>query len=210
MPTISMLSPFEPILSELSLPVIFQEQFLLSADAPYILVFEGAMDEVWHRPRWLWPFFWALAWFDMLFPETGRNVPASMQIIGGRDKNNLPLHHWHRTFAFPTARRHFNATMSYDPKLQAVTERMGPGSLIHMVWHISFSPPTQIEISSAACYLSVNAIKFQLHKFLYPFVSVMETGITRDIIHVNLKVSHPLLGAVFGYAGNFHVQRVSR
>ncbi|NIU25893.1 DUF4166 domain-containing protein, partial [candidate division KSB1 bacterium] len=80
---------------------------------------------IWHRPEWLKPFFWILSWFDMLFPETGKDIPASMAIRGGYNQRQEPYHLWYRTFFFPKP-RYFNAVMAFNPTADRVVERLGP------------------------------------------------------------------------------------
>lgn len=205
-----MLSPFEPIFLQTPLPLVFQEQFLFSADAPNTILLEGKMNQVWHHPAWLWPLFWGLAQLNILFPETGKQVPAYLQIIGGRNRYNQPFHKWHRTFLFPNARRYFNAVMIYDPKLRAVTERMGPAGIIQMMWCIEFFAPDKIEILTDKCYLSIGEMRIRLPSFLYPSVCVIETALGAEVIHVDLQVSHPAFGVVFGYDGEFQTRRVTQ
>lgn len=201
-------SPFEHVLDKLSIPPIFQEQFLFSADAPYAILLEGKMNRVWHRPIWLWPVLRFLAWFNILFPETGAGIKAFMQIIGGRDQWGTPFHKWNRTFAFPNIDRFFNAVMIYNTKLQAIAEKMGPAGLIQMLWCVEFFPPSQIKISTTQCYLSIGRLQVCLPTFLYPMVCAVESDIGNDTLHIDLMVSHPWLGEIFGYDGEFKVTRI--
>lgn len=79
-------SPFGPLFAAYpeTLPVALRDHYLVSADTPYRVVLEGAMNRIWHRPAWLWPFFWLLIWIDLLFPETGTQIPATMTVTGQR------------------------------------------------------------------------------------------------------------------------------
>jgi hypothetical protein len=200
-------SPFSIVLEPCKddLPVAFREQFLLPVDALYEVVLEGSMDRIWHRPLWLRPFLWLLAWFDILFPETGVDVPASMIISGGRDEQQLPYHRWDRTFSF-TKPRYFNAIMAFSPHARCVVERLGPRGSIEVRWHIHFRPPLTIEIISSDCYFKAGNRRIPLPA--YPTVRAVETALDETLIHVDLTVSHPWLGDVFGYEGVFHLRRL--
>lgn len=167
------------------------------------------MQNVWHRPAWLWPLFWFLSFFNILFPEQGQAVPAQMQIVGERNRKQQPMHYWLRTFTFPRVRRHFNAVMMYDEGLQTVTEKMGPAGLLRMAWGVQFLPPNQIHISTSACYFSIGAFKLRLAPLLYPSVQALETALGPNLIHVKVEVSHVWLGAIFGYAGEFQLSRIA-
>src|SRR5215211_1083584 len=82
-------SPFEHIFAAYfePLPAVLRDHYLISADTPYRVVLEGTMDRIWHRPAWLWPVFWLLIWIDLLFPETGTQIPATMTVTGRRTSN---------------------------------------------------------------------------------------------------------------------------
>ncbi|KAA3647193.1 MAG: DUF4166 domain-containing protein [Chloroflexi bacterium] len=204
-------SPFDPLFQDIveDLPTAFKHQFLHAVDDQTDVVFEGQMDEVWHRPKWLWPFFWLSAQFDILFPETGSNVPATMKLVSSRDKNQQALQRWERTFHFKKL-RYFNATMAYDNAQKSVVEWMGPGNSTEIVWDIEFHPTEKIEIITKGCNLKIGKLRAPLLKWFYPQVKATETAIGEDMIHIDLEVSHPLLGNIFGYHGNFKLQIIPK
>jgi hypothetical protein len=119
--------------------------YLLAADASHRIVLEGTMELVWHRPHWLWPLFWLLTCFDLLFPETGTEIRATMTVSGWRSATGEGYHTRERTFAFPRLRR-FNAVMVYDLRHNRVVERLGPGQLLQMAWDIQLRPPATVVI----------------------------------------------------------------
>ncbi|MBL8046414.1 MAG: DUF4166 domain-containing protein [Anaerolineales bacterium] len=200
-------SPFEKPLGQCALPPAFRAQFLFSADAPESLTLTGEMQRVWHRPVWLWPLFWFLSLFNILFPEQGQAVPAEMRIVGQRNRQQQPIHYWLRNFDFPNVRRYFNAAMIYDDGLQAVTEKLGPAGWLQMVWNVEFLMPNQIHISTRACFLALGPFKVRLASILYPSVQALETALGENVIHVNVEVSHAWFGAIFGYSGEFQLSR---
>lgn len=204
-------SPFTSVLKDAHLPTAFQHQFLASVDEPCDTVLEGQMDQVWHRPRWLWPLLWLAARFDILFPEVGSQIPATMIVRGERDGAQRPRQQWLRTFAFPTL-RHFNAIMAYDDTLGCVVEFMGPGRALRVQWEVRFEPPGTMYITSRACHLMVGGRAIPLASWQHPSVEAVETAdLARDdSIHINLRVSHPWLGAIFGYEGTFRLRLLPR
>lgn len=135
-------SPFAAALGkfERELPPIFRMQFLAPLDDAHALVFEGRMSEIWHRPFWVVPLLYVLAWANILFPETGRDIQAGLRVEMRRGKDGVAGHWWERSFAVRTPRQ-FNALMVYDPAVDAVTERMGPGGFIQIAWNVIFLSP---------------------------------------------------------------------
>ena len=198
-----MSSPFAPALAGYTdLPAAFREQFLLPDGRPLRL--EGTMRRVWRRHRWTRPLFTLLAHANILFPETGENVPATMTIDAQAGR-----HSWRRTFAF-TRTRVFYAEMSWSAELATVVERMGPGDLIEMVWQVRFRPHSTIEIATTQAALRVAGLSVRLPSWLAVQGRAVEVAepARDDAITVDVTVSHPLLGPIFGYAGDFRLRRI--
>lgn len=168
------------------------------------------MDRIWHRPAWLWPFFWLLIWADLLFPETGTAIPATM-VLTGHGAPDANYQSWERTFLFATPRR-FNAVMAYDAAQGRVVEQLGPGHMLHMAWDVRFIPPATIEIVTCGCVLHVGRWRLALPSFLYPTVRAVETALPDcdDRIHIDLLMTHAWLGDIFGYDGTFVLRREPR
>ena len=206
-------SPFSPVLADLaaSLPPAFREQFLLAPEHQHAVLFEGRMDRVWRRPAWLWPVFWLLARSNILFPETGTDVPATMTITAGRDESRHPYQRWSRTFAF-TPPRHFDATMGYDLERGQVVEWFGRAGRLEVAWDVRFLPPDTIEIATRGATARLGRCRLPLPRPLCIAVQVVERAARDrdDAITIDLRFSVPLLGAVFGYSGDFQLRRVDR
>jgi hypothetical protein len=203
-------SPFQRVLAAdlRTLPPVLRDHYLVAADTPYRIVLEGTMDRIWHRPAWLRPFFWLLTWADLLFPETGAHIPATMIVTGRRTGTGQEYQTWDRTFAFPHL-RHFNAVMVYNPDRACVVEHLGPAHILHIAWDIRFQPPAAIEIVATGCALYLGRLRISLPRFLYPSVRAVETAVLErnDTIHIDLTMTHTWLGPIFGYAGTFVLRR---
>jgi len=96
------------------------DQYLFSPEERVAL--EGTMERVWRRGRWLLPFFWLATWPELLFPETGVDVPVTVDI---RQSGARPCHVWRRSFRFPNRHRRFTSRMEYDERLVAFWRRLG-------------------------------------------------------------------------------------
>ena len=206
-------TPFRAVLAPhiAVLPPALRDHYLVSATTPYRIVLEGRMDRIWHRPAWLWPLFWFLTLADMLFPETGVDVPAIMTVTGGRDRQGRPYQTWNRSFQFPRSRC-FNAMMIFDDQVACPVERLGPGQLLQMAWDVQFHAPATIEIRTTGCGLRIGQQYMRLPRFCYPTVRAIEIALPArdDAIHIDLSIEHPLLGRIFGYEGTFFLRREVR
>lgn len=199
-------SPLTPILLPYvdRLPPVLRDQSLLPAGADYQVVLEGHLDRIWHRPAWIQPLLWLLARAGLLFADTGENVPAHITVSAARDANGEPYHIWRRTFDFP-APRHLHSRLTYDARLERLVEYFGPGGRLQMVWHVSFQAPLTMAITTEACALLLGPWRLLLPAWSYAAVAFTTTAQSAHspFLHIELRLQHPWLGAVFGYHGRF-------
>lgn len=205
-------SPFEPVLGayrrNLARPLA--DQFFGANRAQRVRM-DGTMARVWHRHSWLWPFFSLMACVDIFFPETGRDVPASM-IVTATPEGAA----WRRTFWFPRARR-FNATMTYRQETAAVPagdgrgegcviEHVGPAGALEIPWRVRVLHRDLLEITTGRLMVRIGRHRIPVPGLMQVAVRAIERAVD-DAIHIDLVLSHRLLGPIFGYDGTFTVRR---
>ena len=193
-------SPFAAALGPCAaeLPRVFREQFLLPAGR---VALEGEVERVWRRHRWLRPLFAALARADILFPETGSEIPAILVI------EPCPAGHtWCRGFRFGHIRR-FDATLAFDARADRVIELFGPRGILGFVWEVRFRPPSRIEVWSTDVVVRVCGRRLLLPRWLCVEGRAVEVATPAgDGLRIELVVSHAWLGPVFGYEGDFRLR----
>jgi hypothetical protein len=189
-------SPFADALGpvEAQLPKVFQDQ-LLGAN----VLLQGELDVVWHRPRWIRPLLSLLARRNVLFPEVGERVPASLRIEAVEAG-----HAWHRRFAFPAERR-FDALLVFDDE-DGLIERLGR---LEVGWDLRFRPPDRMEISTRGATLRIGRWRAPLPRLLRPDVTAVQVARAPDVLAVTMVVSHPLVGPFFGYSGTFTLRALA-
>ena len=210
-------SPLEPIFAPFAgqIPLAFREQFLHSAEYPYGMALEGVMHTIWHRPRWAGPVFWALGKLGILVGQTGREVPTRLVVAPGRWADGTVYHRWARTLAFRRP-AHFDTTVIYDARLGALVELTGPGGLLYMAWTARFMPPRRFTLDTRAYALRLG----QRRLWLPPWLGWLAFGTVRftqdvdeaheDTVHIDLVITHPLLGDIFGYRGTLRTRRTGK
>jgi hypothetical protein len=183
------------------------DQYLFSEEERVVL--EGRMERVWRRGRWLWPFFWLASWSELLFPETGSDVPVTVDI---RALKGPALRHlWRRDFRFPSGRRRrFASRIEYDQRLRRVIEAIGPGRALAIAWDMRFEPPSTLHLDAAGWVLRLGPLHLRLPAWLLGSGRAVETAPAPGMIRIDFTVSHPLLGDIFGYVGTFTVKRGPR
>ena len=210
-------SPLEPIFARYSgtIPLAFREQFFHSAEYPYGLVLQGVIHHLWYRPRWLAPLFRLLERIGILISQQGRDIPTTLEVRPGYDREGQPYHIWARTFNF-NRRRFFNTTIIYAPDLGHVVDLVGPKDVLYMVWRAQFHPPGTFTLHTAACAIRLGRGRIWLPRWLWQWL----LGTVRfrqrvdpsreDTVHIGLVIRHPQLGDIFGYTGTFTATRVPK
>jgi small multidrug resistance pump len=195
--------PFAPVLGSyrdrLARPLA--DQFL-GADRGHRVRLDGTMHQIWRRHGWLRPLFTVLAWADILFPETGRDVPVSLTIEPDGRGDDV----WRRTFAFARERR-FNATMAY--RGSGVIERLGPHGMLEVPWHLRVTSADAIQITTGETCVRFRRLRLRLRfpRWLRFTVAATQRARPHGRMDLDLVVTHPHLGRIFGYSGTFTVQR---
>ena len=210
-----MKSPFSEILEPYSGQIApsLQDQYLCPADAPYEIVLGGKMKRVWHRPKWLWPVFWLLARGDILFPETGENIPTTLIVTPCRNAEGEPVQTWERTFHFPNhKRRRYASTMVYDPPTRRMIELQGPKNAFEEIAKIRFTPPDRLEFLTVESVIQLGRFRLRLPRKLWITAHVVQQvqDIATGASRVTLTITHGLFGPIFGYEGEFRAARRPR
>jgi hypothetical protein len=189
------------------MPEAFQIQFLEPINFGDAIVLTGTIDEVWHQPRWLALPLWLSTLTNVLFPETGRNIPARLVVSPARTRDGRSVQLWRRTFRFPRARR-FNATLAYDPVSDSLIEALGPGGVLETDWSARYVPPARLVIESRNAWIRLGFLRIPLPASLTPRVRVIQdAAASPDSVRVDFLMRHPFLGDIFGYSGTFRRSR---
>lgn len=208
-------SPLDPVFAgHADVPFAFAEQFFHRDDLPYGMRLEGVMHRIWHRPRWLRPLFRLLGRIGILVPRTGEEVPTTLTVRPGRSRADGLYHVWDRTFAFhpPVP---FRTTIIYDPAIGQVVDLVGPHDWLYMVWKARYHPPDRFTLDTHSIALRIAGRKLWMPDWLWKLVF----GTVRfwqvadspdgDTVRVDLLITHPLLGRIFGYEGTFRTVRTT-
>jgi small multidrug resistance pump len=204
-------SPFEPMLRGRAMPKVFMEEFMLPLDGSHDVLLEGSMDRIWSR-RWIRPVLRVMARWNVLFPETGTNIPTTMHIFAGRDRHGRLCHFWNRTFTLPNATRWIDAHLVWEPEREWVAEWMGPGGCFEMAWHVRFLPPDEIEVDARLEAFRIGPLRIPLPRLLQVDAYTVDRAdpVDEDVIRCELSLTSPLLGPLCGYEGSFSVRRIAR
>jgi hypothetical protein len=210
-------SPLDPIFAAAGggyVPAAFREQFLFRDDLGYRVRLDGVLHRVWHGPRVLAPLFRLLGAAGILVPLTGRDVPTTLDVIPSRDPRGRPVHRWSRTMQFPRRTVRFDTSIVYDAAQGTVVDLVGPRNVLYMVWAARFHPPETFTLDSRANALRIGRRLVWLPRWAWKLLLGTVTFSQRvdaadeRVVHIDLLITHPLFGPIFGYDGTFRTIRV--
>uniref|UniRef100_UPI0015F117ED DUF4166 domain-containing protein n=1 Tax=Pseudonocardia pini TaxID=2758030 RepID=UPI0015F117ED len=157
----------------------------------------GTMDEVW-RGRGVAPFLHLGATRNLLFPETGREVPFTIENYAYRDDLGRETVTFLRTFVVaPGRRRRFDATMVHQA-----------GRLVDFLGtHQHVAADLHLTVEEGALVIRTGAFRIRgrrLPHALAADATVRESfDDTAGCFRIAVRVTNPLVGPVFGYSGRF-------
>jgi hypothetical protein len=205
-----MRSPFEDVFIDAPAPPVFEAQFLHAPEDAQPQVLEGEMTRVWLRHTWLRPIMWLLSRFGVLIGKTGEHIPTRLEIIATRNAEGVPHQAYQRTLRFDTTET-FNTVMSYLPKHQRAAEFFGPFGAMYMIWKAEFEPPDRLSMSTAHFGFRVFGVLITLpallSRWMFGNAGFVQKALSEDTTSIDLVISHPVLGDIFGYEGIFKIHR---
>src|SRR5919106_1164563 len=98
-----------------------QRRFGFSSEDGLASIGRGVMDEVWRGRFYTVPFLHIGTWRQILFPETGRNIPFTVENYAFIDDFGRETVSWVRTFEMPRIRR-FDAYMVYGERRRGILD----------------------------------------------------------------------------------------
>ena len=104
--------------------------------------------------------------------------------------------------------RWIDAELAFEPSLGLVVEWMGPRNCLEMAWRPRFIPPRSLEVRAELRAIRIGRLRLPLLRPLRVSARALDTALSEDALRCDLVVTVPLLGPVFGYAGDFSVTRV--
>lgn len=140
-------------------------------------------------------------------------VQAGLVVKPGRNDSDGLFHTWDRTLTFAAPVR-FRTTIIYDASIDKVVDLVGPNNVLYMVWNAKFHPPAKFTLDTNSIAIRVGRRKVwvprPIWKFFFGTVTFSQTvdPVREDTVHIDLLITHPLFGRIFGYNGSFTVVRV--
>jgi hypothetical protein len=166
----------------------------------------GVMDEVWKGRFFTLPFLYVGAWRRIMFPETGRNIPFTIENYAFVDGFGRETVSWVRTFESKRTRR-FDAYMVYSEERGRIVDYLGSHEHLAVDIDLTVDEKGGLRLRSGAQRFYEGLIAFKFPMLFSGIADVHEWY--DDKAHqfrIVVDVRNSRWGRLFGYSGSFEVE----
>jgi hypothetical protein len=186
-------------------PMIQRRFGFSSADAT-ASVGRGVMDEVWKGLPYTLPFLYVGTWRRIMFPETGKNIPFTIENYAFVDDFGRETVTWVRSFESRRPRR-FDAYMIYSEERGCIVDYLGSHEHLAVDIELSVDEEGGLRLRSGEQRFYEGRIAFQFPMLFSGIADVREwyDDKTRSF-RISVDVRNRVWGRLFGYRGGFDVE----
>src|SRR5437879_2648781 len=116
-----------------------QKRFGFSSADGIAAIGRGVMEHVWHGGFYTLPFLYVGTWRRIMFPESARNVPFTIENYAYQDSLGRETVTWLRTFQTRRIRR-FDAYMIYSQHRSRIVDYLGTHQHLAVDLDLSVDP----------------------------------------------------------------------
>ena len=183
-----------------------QRRFGFSSADGIASVGTGVMEEIWKGRFYTEPFLRVGTWRRIMFPETGRNVPFTIENYAFLDQYGRETVSWIRTFTSHRTRR-FDAYMVYSEARGCIVDYLGSHQHLAVDIDLAVDDEGGLRLRSGAQRFYEGMLGFTFPMLFSGIANVREwydeaSACFRIVVDVQNRVWGPL----FGYRGRFDVE----
>jgi hypothetical protein len=183
-----------------------QRRFGFSSSDGIASIGSGVMDEIWKGRFYTEPFLRVGSWRRIMFPETGHDIPFTIENYAFVDQFGRETVSWIRTFESRRTRR-FDAYMVYSDSRRRIVDYLGSHEHLAVDIDLSVDEAGGLRLRSGAQRFYEGVIEFSFPMLFSGIADVREwyddaAGCFRIVVDVQNSVWGPL----FGYRGSFNVE----
>lgn len=182
-----------------------QRRFGVGVNTGYSCVGNGTMHEVRHGPWWTVPFLMFGTFRNIMFPESGRDVPFQIDNYAYTDSYGRETVTFVRTMHVRKGRRRrFDATMIYSPTQGKIIDYLGTHQHLAVDLDLSVTDDGGLRLISGAQRFHEGPITFRFPMLFSGVAHLTEKfDDERGVFVIEMEVRNRLLGFLFGYRGEF-------
>lgn len=183
-----------------------QRRFGFSSADGVAAVGKGVMEEVWRGRLYTLPFLYVGTWRRIMFPETGTNIPFTIENYAFIDHFGRETVSWIRTFQSRRVRQ-FDAYMIFSDARRKIVDYLG--SHEHLAVDIDLWADDQggLRLQSGAQRFYEGRVAFRFPMLFSGVADVREWfDEANECFRISVDVRNKTWGRLFGYRGSFAVE----
>jgi hypothetical protein len=186
-----------------------QRRFGFSSADGLASIGRGVMDEIWRGRFYTLPFLCIGTWRRIMFPETGRNIPFTIENYAFVDRFGRETISWIRTFQSRQVRR-FDAYMIYSDARGCIVDYLGSHQHLAVDIDLAVDEEGGLCLRSGAQRFYEGPLAFNFPMLFSGIAAVREWYDEKaQRFRISVDVSNKTYGPLFGYRGSFDVEWVS-
>ncbi len=181
-----------------------RRRFGVDGDTDLGCVGTGVMDRIWRGPLFTAPFLRLGTLRHVLFPETGVDIPFTIENWAYTDTYGRPTLTFVRTFDVAAhRRRRFDATMVWSPRRRVLIDYLGTHQHLAVELHLGVDAAGALTIRSGAQRFRGGV---PCPAALSGEADLREWYDDRaGRFRIEVSMTNPRFGPIFGYSGSFTV-----
>jgi hypothetical protein len=183
-----------------------QRRFGFSSADGVASIGRGVMDEVWKGRFFTIPFLYVGTWRRIMFPETGRMIPFTIENYAFVDDFGRETVSWVRTFESRRTRR-FDAYMIHSTSRDRIVDYLGSHEHLAVDIDLAVDDRGGLRLRSGAQRFYEGLLGFRFPTLFTGTADVHEWyDETTGRFRIEVDVRNRVWGRLFGYRGSFDVE----
>lgn len=185
---------------------MIQRRFGFASGDRVAAIGTGVMEEIWRGLPYTIPFLYLGTWRRIMFPETGKNIPFTIENYAFVDRFGRETVTWVRTFSARRKRR-FDAYMIYSEHRGCIVDYLGSHEHLAVDIEMKADGDGGLVLRSGAQRFYEGPISFPFPRLFTGVASVREWyDDSEKCFRISVDVRNSVWGRLFGYRGRFDVE----
>jgi Domain of unknown function (DUF4166) len=184
---------------------MIQRRFGFSSGDGIASIGRGVMEEVWRGLPYTLPFLYVGTWRRIMFPETGKNIPFTIENYAFVDEFGRETVTWIRTFE-SSRRRRFDAYMIFSEERNRIVDFLGTHEHLAVDINLRVDEQGGLRLRSGAQRFYEGKVAFRFPMLFSGIADVHEWyDDDAQCFRIVVDVHNRVWGRLFGYRGRFQV-----
>jgi hypothetical protein len=184
---------------------MIQRRFGFSSGDGIASIGRGVMEEVWRGLPYTLPFLYVGTWRRIMFPETGKDIPFTIENYAFVDEFGRETVTWVRTFE-SSRRRRFDAYMIFSEERNRIVDFLGTHEHLAVDIDLRVDERGGLRLRSGEQRFYEGKVAFRFPMLFSGIADVHEWyDDDAQCFRIVVDVRNRIWGRLFGYRGRFQV-----